>query len=101
MQNIAINNLNKFVSPFPLGISNKTELTSLQLSNFQAGSSHHTVGKNHLDHNTLEIISSKLSQGIFSTPLDDLCDIWGLPEPNYIKIDGLRVHLGLIITLIL
>jgi len=87
MQNLTINNLNEFITPFPLGISDKTELTKLQIGNFEAGSSHHTVGINHLDHNTLKIISNKISQGIFSTTLDDLCFKWKLPIPSYLKID--------------
>ena len=87
MQNLVINNLNELISPFPIGISNKTELTKLQIGIFEAGSSHHTVGINHLDHNTLEIISNKVSQGIFSTTLDDLCFNWKLPIPSYLKID--------------
>jgi len=87
MENIIINNLNNFIIPFPLGISNKTELTKLQLSLFQTGQSHHTVGENLLDHTTLEAISNNFFQGIFSTTLDELCFKWNLPIPSYLKID--------------
>ncbi len=87
MQNIKINNLNTSVTPFPIGISDVTEMSKLQISNFEPGSSHHTVGKNHLDHNTLNIINSELTQGVFSTTLDDLCFKWNLPIPSYLKID--------------
>ena len=87
MQNLIINNLNEFISPFQIGISNKTEITRLQISNFESGSSHHTVGENQLDHNTLERIPSNVSQGIFSTTLDELCFKWNLPIPSYLKID--------------
>lgn len=87
MQNININNLNTSVIPFPIGISDTTEFSKLQISSFEPGSSHHTVGKNHLDHNTLSIIKSKLTQGIFSTTIDDLCFKWNLPIPSYLKID--------------
>ena len=39
-----------------------------------------------LDHNLNEI-KTKYKQGIFSTSLDDLCNNWKLPLPNYLKID--------------
>ena len=87
MDNIDQNNLNDFVIPFPIGISDKTELSNLQISKFEAGSSHHTVGKKLLDHKNLEIIPNNFSQGIFSTTLDDLCFKWNLPIPSYLKID--------------
>jgi len=87
MQNIADNNLVDLISPFPIGISDKTELSKLHISAFEAGSSHHTVGKNLLDHNSLEVISNTFSQGIFSTTIDDLCLVWKLPYPSYLKID--------------
>ena len=35
----------------------------------------------------MNIITSKLTQGIFSTTLDDLCFKWNLPIPSYLKID--------------
>ena len=87
MHNIDQNNLSDIVTPFPIGLSNKTELSKLQISKFEAGSSHHTVGKDLLDHKNLEVISSNFSQGIFSTTLDDLCFKWALPIPTYLKID--------------
>ena len=87
MENILINKLNELILAYPIGISDKTELTKLNLSIFDVGASHHTVGENLLDHNSLKKINNNISQGIFSTSLDDLCDIWGIPEPNYIKID--------------
>lgn len=87
MQNIVLNNLKNTVSPYPIGISNKTEITKLHISNFDAGSSHHTVGNNHLDHNNLKNIPSRFNQGIFSTTIDDLCFKWGLSVPSYLKID--------------
>ena len=87
MQNIITNNLSEMVLPFQIGISNKTELTNLNLNNFSAGLSHHTVGENALDHASLKPIGSKYKQGIFSTTLDDLCSKWKIDIPTYIKID--------------
>ena len=87
MQNIIINNLSEYVIPFQIGISDKTELTNLNLNNFAAGLSHHTVGENALDHSSLKPIPSKYKQGVFSTTLDDLCSTWKFETPTYIKID--------------
>ena len=87
MENILINNLNDFILPFPIGLSNKNELTNLNLSEFVVASSHHTVGKYGLDHNSLKKITNKHKQGIFSTTLDDLHFNWKLPFPDHIKID--------------
>ena len=87
MQNIITNNLNKIINPFQIGISDKTELTNLNLNYFSAGLSHHTVGDSALNHEDLKPIESKYTQGIFSTTIDDLCFKWNLPFPSYIKID--------------
>jgi len=87
MENIILNNQQDYILPFPLGISNKTELTKLHLSEFSTASSHHTVGEYGLDHNTLKKLVTKYKQGIFSTTIDDLIEKWKLPLPNYIKID--------------
>ena len=87
MENIIINNQEKNILAYPIGISNKTELTKLHLSEFATASSHHTVGKKALDHNSLKQISTRYKQGIFSTTLNELIKKWDLPIPNYIKID--------------
>ena len=87
MQNIISNDLNQVISPFQIGLSNKTELTNLNLNFFSAGLSHHTVGDSALDHSNLQPIKSKYQQGIFSTTLDELCFKWKLPIPTYVKID--------------
>ena len=68
-----------------IGISDETSFTTLHMNIFDKGSSHHTVGDS-LDHN-LSKIKTKYKQGISSTSLDDLCNNWKLPLPNYLKID--------------
>ena len=85
MENILLNNLSKNIKPFPIGISNETELTSLYLSSHEKGGSHHML-KESLNHN-LEKKKSNLEQGIFSTTINDLIKKWNLPIPNYLKID--------------
>ena len=85
MENILANNLGGKIYPYPIGISNSSGLTTLYLSKFEKGGSHHVVGES-LDHN-LNKKEVKLTQGIFSSTLDDLNKIWKLPKPNYLKID--------------
>ena len=85
MENVVANNLGSKVNPYPIGISNLSGLTTLYLSKFEKGCSHHVVGES-LDHN-LKKKESKLKQGIFSSTLDDLNKMWKLPKPNYLKID--------------
>jgi len=85
MENIIKNNLNDKIVAYPLGISNQTEITSLFLSKFTKAGSHHMIQKN-LDHN-LKKRTTTIKQGIFSTSLNDLISKWGLPIPNYLKID--------------
>ena len=85
MENILANNLGSKINPYPIGISNVSGLTTLHLNKFEKGSSHHMVGES-LDHN-LNKKEVKLTQGIFSSTLDDLNKIWKLPKPNYLKID--------------
>ncbi len=87
MENIVANNLINLINPYPIGISNVTELTNLHLSEFSKGGSHHTVGENALSHKDLHNIKTKYNQGIFSTTLDDLYSKWKIPLPNYLKID--------------
>ena len=65
MQNIVVNNLTNKVTPYPVGLSNKTEFTNLHLGIFNAGQSHHTVGESALNHQNLEEISSKLQSRNF------------------------------------
>ena len=85
MENILLNNLKNKITAYPLGLSNKTELSKLYISSFTQGSSHHNVGET-VDHN-LQQRKFDYEQGIFSTSLNDLINRWKLPVPNYLKID--------------
>ena len=85
MENIILNNLVNKVNPYPISINNETSITSLYLSSFEKGQSHHMVGES-LDHN-LQPKLSEIKQGTFSTTLEDLIDKWNFPAPNYLKID--------------
>lgn len=85
MENIFLNNLENKITAYPLGLSNKTELTTLYMNSFRKGGSHHTVGES-IDAN-LKPKKTNYEQGIFSTSLNDLINKWKLPVPNYLKID--------------
>jgi len=85
MENIILNNLMEYIIPYPIGISDTTELTSLYLSQFGKAQSHHMV-KESLNAN-LEKKETKFKQGIFTTSLNKLITKWDLPIPNYLKID--------------
>ena len=84
-KNIFLNELQNKVQAYPIGISNKTKFTKLFSDDFYKGSSHHSV-EYELD-SSLNEKKFKLSQGIFSTSLNDLIYKWDFQIPNYLKID--------------
>ncbi len=85
MENIVINNLTEKITSYPIGISDVSIFTTLHMGKFDKGGSHNTVGSP-LDHN-LKNKESVYKQGIFTTSLDELISLWGMPVPNYLKID--------------
>ena len=85
IENVISNNLMSMINAYPIAISDTSGFTSLYLSQFETGSSHHMVDKKQ-DHN-LKLVEYKNKQGIFKSSLDELIGKWQFPEPNYIKID--------------
>ena len=85
IENIISNNLMGLINAYPIAISNTSGFTSLYLSEFDTGSSHHMVDKT-LDHNLREV-KYKNKQGTFKSSLDELVQNWRFPIPNYLKID--------------
>ncbi len=85
IENVISNNLMSMINAYPIAISDTSGFTSLYLSQFETGSSHHMVDKKQ-DHN-LKLVEYKNKQGIFKSSLDELIEKWQFPEPNYIKID--------------
>lgn len=75
-KNILFNKLEKLIRAYCIGISNVTEVNSLQLSKLEAGYSGHSLGTS----------SNKFNQGCISFSIDDLIDL-GIPCPNHLKID--------------
>ena len=84
-ENIISNKLMSMINAYPIAISDTSGFTSLYLSTFETGSSHHMVDSK-LDHNLKEI-EYKNKQGIFKSSLDELVQNWRFPIPNYLKID--------------
>ena len=85
IENVISNNLMSMINAYPIAISDTSGFTSLYLSQFETGSSHHMVDKK-LDHN-LKVVEYKNKQGVFKSSLDELIEKWQFPEPNYLKID--------------
>ena len=85
IENIISNDLMDKVNAYPIAVSDKSGFTSLYLSKFGTGSSHHMVDQK-LDHNLKEI-EYKNKQGVFKSSLDEIISNWDFPNPNYLKID--------------
>ena len=85
MENIISNNLVDQVKAFPIAIGDTSGFTSLYLSDFRIGTSHHMID-NPLDHN-LKKVEYEINQGIFKTSLDQIISEWKFPMPKYLKID--------------
>jgi len=82
-ENIVLNGVTTQVFPVCAGLTDRTESTSLAVSDPRAGSSTHQVGQT----------GGKLQQGILSSRGDDLRAMFHLPSPTLLKldIDGLEV----------
>ena len=85
IENIISNDLMNIINAYPVAISDTSGFTSLYLSRFEPGSSHHMVDRK-LDHNLNEVAYSN-KQGVFKSSLDEMIDSWQFPMPNYLKID--------------
>ena len=67
MENTIINKLSEKITCFPIGISDVSLFTTMDIGKFDK--------------------ESFYKQGIFTTSLDELISLWGMPVPNYLKID--------------
>ena len=83
-KNIYLNKLEKNITAYGVAISGISEFSKLYIPKFSAGGNRSQFGKEDLK--TMKRPASHI-QGMFGVTLDDLCDKWGLPCPNYIKID--------------
>ncbi len=78
LKNLTVNGLSKAITPLNIALSGKTELGFLHLSQLQAGSALHGIGKK---------TATSIREGVFCVTLDDLCSKFDLPVPHHMKID--------------
>jgi len=78
--------INKFkATPYPIALSNESGIGVVYLSSMSAGAGACALGEKYL---FSEVNSSNIfKQGVYFCTLDDLVFKFGLPCPNYIKID--------------
>ncbi|MDH5479718.1 MAG: FkbM family methyltransferase [Nitrosomonas sp.] len=83
-KNIFLNKLRKNIVSYCVAVSGTSEFSELYVPKFIPGGNRSQFGKEDIENMK---ISASHTQGMFGVTLDDLCEKWGLPYPNYIKID--------------
>ena len=83
-KNIFFNNLGKNILSYCVAVSGHSEFSKLYIPKFIPGGNRSQFGNEDIENMK---ISATHVQGIFGVTLDDLCDKWGFPYPNYMKID--------------
>lgn len=91
-KNIFLNGLKDLITGYCVAISGKNGFDKLYVPKFIPGGNRSQFGEESLD-----AIQAAIShtQGMFGVTLDDLCGKWGLPYPNYMKIDvdGIEIQI--------
>lgn len=83
--NIRLNGLGETVIAYPFAIAEKMTLDTLRLASVQTGAALHAFGSN-IDFKG-QPFAPVAQQGCLAVPIDDLVFRFGLPFPDYIKID--------------
>lgn len=83
-KNIYLNALSNRVLSYCVAVSGKSEFSKLYIPKFIPGGNRSQFG--HEDLENMKIAATHV-QGMFGVTLDDLCEKWGFPHPNYLKID--------------
>jgi len=83
-KNIYINNLADIIASYCVAVSGKSEFSKLYIPKFIPGGNRSQFGREDIQH--MKIPTTHV-QGMFGVTLDDLCEKWGFPYPNYMKID--------------
>lgn len=83
-KNIYLNALSNRVLSYCVAVSGKSEFSKLYIPKFIPGGNRSQFG--HEDLENMKIAATHV-QGMFGVTLDDLCEKWGFPYPNYLKID--------------
>lgn len=84
-KNICLNNLDRLVQAYCLGLSDTNEFSRLNMRDMRVGGSNHSAGQA-LDFN-LRPIKASFEQGCVICRLDDLVDRGSIPIPSRMKID--------------
>ena len=85
MRNIVSNKLGHKLIAYPIAISNKSGFDEFHLTVFEPGESCHVFGEK--INYTKQPIEPAISQGCYSTTIDNLVSESVIPIPNYIKVD--------------
>ena len=87
--NIYINNLSGIIKPYCVAISEKSGFKELYVpsNRMRSGGNRSQFGENVDD--AAKVAGKRIvhTEGAFGVSMDDLCDKFGFPVPNYIKID--------------
>lgn len=84
-KNIFLNNIrDNIIVAYCVAISGSSEFSKLYIPKFIPGGNRSQFGKEDIEN--MKILATH-TQGMFGVTLDDLCEKWGFPYPNYIKID--------------
>ena len=84
-RNIYINNLVHNIAIFPLPLSNKFSIDKLNMTTTQWGGALSTFGQEYGQDG--KALDSVFEFKTFSIPMDELCGYFGVPKPDYIKMD--------------
>lgn len=83
-KNIYLNGLSHQVLSYCVAVSGKSEFSKLYIPKFIPGGNRSQFGQEDLEN--MKMAATHI-QGMFGVTLDDLCEKWGFPFPNYLKID--------------
>lgn len=83
-KNIYLNALSNRILSYCVAVSGKSEFSKLYIPKFIPGGNRSQFG--HEDLENMKMAATHV-QGMFGVTLDDLCEKWGFPYPNYLKID--------------
>ncbi|MDT8364701.1 MAG: FkbM family methyltransferase [Nitrosomonas sp.] len=91
-RNIYLNNMKNCIFAYCIGIGGKSGFDKLYVPKFVPGGNRSQLGQE-----SLEAMRSPTThiQGMFGVTLDDLCEKWEFPFPNYLKIDvdGIEIQI--------
>jgi len=80
--NIVLNDLGAQITPLPIALSDATAMNVFSLRDLNAGSARHALG-----YGPPEDGPTLYQQPVLMFTLDDVIEMFGLPQPNHIKLD--------------